>query len=195
MPYSFEKQARKSAQAFLRKIEKNVVDPSITLTAEQITKDLSDTFDKCIDDFYMYETRRYYRHEVGRGTGTGWNLYLANQFRVNYSGKNAKSIHFGWNGNDMATYKSLSKGGTVSRDHVLDSVMNGIRFNGDGSNYYPEMTWRLSSPISTEYFGTISGDTPDSIFEQMLNIIYPVQRELSRKNFSMFYKRYKSKNK
>lgn len=193
MSYSSER--KKSMEAFLRKIEKNAVDPAMVLTAEQITKDLSDTFDKCIDDFYMYETRRYYRHETGRGTGTGWNLYLANQFRVNYSGKIATSIHFGWNGNDMATYKSLSKGGNVDREHVLDSVMNGIRFNGDGSSYYPEMSWTLSSPISTEYFGTISGSTPDIIFEQMLNKMFSVQYKLSRKNFNMIYKQYKAKKK
>ena len=193
MSYSSEK--KKSMSAFLRRIEKNAVDPAITLTAEQITKDLSDTFDKCIDDFYMYETRKYYRHEVGRGTGTGWNLYLANQFRVNYFGKIAKSIHFGWNGDDMYLYKSLSKGASVSRDHVLDSVMNGIRFNGDGSNYYPEITWNLSSSINTEYFGTISGNTPDIIFEQILNKMFSVQRELSRKNFSWIYRQYKEKKK
>ena len=195
MPYSLEKQAKKSAEAFLRKIEQNIVEPAITLTAEQIAKDMAITFDKCIDDFYSYETRFYYRHESGRGTGNGINLYRANKFRVNYSGKNAKSIHFGWNGNDMASYRSLSRVGSVDKEHVLDSVMNGIRFNGDGSKYYTEMTWQLSSPIETKYFGTISGDTPNIIFEQMLNNMYSVQRELSSKNFNILYKQYKAKKK
>lgn len=192
MPYSFKKQAEKGAKNYLKKIEK-VVDAAVTLTAEQITKDLSDTFDKCIDDFYLYETTSYYRHEVGKGTGTGWNLYLANRFKVNYSGKNAKSIHFGWSNADrlMGSYKIKNEQQGI--EHVIDSVMNGIRFDGDGSNYYPTMTWTLSSPISTEYFGIIKGGTPNSIFEQILNNMFLVQRKLSRNNFSMLYRQYKTK--
>lgn len=189
MPYSFKKTIEHNQKMFLRKIE-NVVDEAVTLTAEQIVKDLSDTFDKCIDDFYMYETRRYYRHEVGRGTGNGWNLYMANQMKVDYSHGVAKSIHFGWNGNEMAPYKSLKKDEknmVVSTEHVLDSVMRGIRFDGDGSNYYPPMTWQLSSPISTKYFGTISGSTPEIIFEQILDKMYIVQARLAGKNFSYLY--------
>ena len=194
MPYSFEKQAKKSANAYLKKIERKVVDPAITLTAEQIVRDLSNAFDKCIDNFYLYKTTSYYRHEVGVGTGNGINLYRANQFRVNYSGKYAKSIHFGWNGNDMDGYK-LHGVGSVDREHVLDSVMNGIRFDGDGSEYYNRwiMTWELSSPIETKYFGTISGRTPDNIFEQMLDNMFFVQRKLASNNFKELYA--KSKNK
>jgi hypothetical protein len=192
MPYSLKKQTEKSINNFIQKIEP-IVDKAVTLTAEQITQDLVNTFDKCINDFYMYKTTSYYRHETGRGTCDGINLYRANQFRVNYSGGAAKSIHFGWNGNDMASYRKLSKSGRISTDYVLDSVMNGIRFNGDGSEYYPEMTWHLSSPIDTNYFGIINASTPDDVFEQMLKKMNKVQRELAGRNFRILYNTKKKK--
>ena len=191
MPYSFKRQAEHGQKMFLRKIE-SIVDDAVTLTAEQITEDLSNTFDKCIDDFYSYETRSYYRHEVGKGTGTGWNLYLANNFQVNYRGGVATSIHFGWNGNEMLAYRPLN-GKSIDADYVLDRVMEGVRFDGDGSEHYPEIKWRLSSSISTKYFGTLKGATPNSIFNQMIDKMYSVQRNLAKKNFSILYRARKNK--
>ena len=188
MPYSTKRIAEHSAKMFLRKIE-DIVDETVNITAEQIVKDMSQTFDKCIDDFYRYETKSYYRHEVGKGTGTGWNLYLANQFRVNYSGGNAKSIHFGWSNADelMSPYK-IFENSKQGIEHVIDSVMNGVRFDGNGSSRYQRMEWRLSSPITTLYFGTLKGTTPNQIFNQMLNKIEKVQETLASKNFNRLYK-------
>ena len=147
---------------------------ALNYTAEEIYKDAITTFDKCIDQFYVYETQSYYRHEVGRGTRNGINLYRANNTRIDYSGRSINGIYVGWNGKDMSPYKPLSVGKgdnkkivNVSTEHVLDSVMNGIRFNGDGKNngYFPSMKWNLFSPIKTTHFGTLSGETPNKIFD------------------------------
>ena len=190
MPYSLEKQLEKSHEAYMRKMGK-LIDNVITLTAEQIVSDFSKTFDKVIDEFYEYETKRYYRHEVGRGTGTGWNLYLANQMRVDYSGKVATNMHLGWNGNDMAPYKSLyGRKRNVKTEHVLDSVMSGVRFDGTGAKYFPRMEWELTKPIKTKYFGTIEGGTPDAIFDYMIDNIYNVQKKQAKKNFNKLFKKF-----
>ena len=190
-----KKLAELSKKIYIRKIERKFIDPAITLTCEQIIDDLSDVFTKCIDDFYSYETMMYSRHGVGIGTRDGVNLYKANKFKVNYSGKKAKGIHFGWNANDMDGYRELYEFGSVDREHVLDSVMNGIRFDGDGSKRYRKniMTWELSSPIETKYFGTINEKTPDGIFEQMVDNMFIVQQKLASKNFKELYSKSKSK--
>ena len=176
----------KEQEKYLKKVRK-VVDAAITKTAEQIFNDLTQTFDKCIDEFYSRETEYYYRHETGRGTGTGINLYRANQMKIIYNGNTVSRIVGGWNGSDMLPYK-LSGGKVINTEHVVDSVMNGIRFNGDGSFYYPKMTWNIENGIQTNYFGMLTGKTPKQIFDQMLNQMYDVQKRLASLNFRSLYK-------
>ena len=190
MPYGLEKIAEHEKQMYLNKMRTKVVEPAVTLTAEQICDDLVKTFEKCIDDFYSYPTKYYYRHEVGRGTKTGWNLYLANQTQVIYQGDIAQGIIFGWDGTDMLPYH-LSKGKAISAEHVIDSVMDGIRFDGDGKpNKYPEMKWKLKNDIETQYFGTLSGETPNKIFKQMIDNMRNVQKTLANENFLKLYSKY-----
>jgi hypothetical protein len=190
MPYSAEKMLEHHAKKFVNKLLDIAYD-AIDITTEQIAKDLSDTFDKCIDDFYSYETEYYYRHEIGKGTGTGWNLYLANEFGVAYSGSSTLGIYCGWEGEgNMSPYRDWrdrnGKDQPISVDHVLDSVMNGIRFNGDGT--FPAMEWRLKNPIRTTYFGTIKASTPDQVFDVIMDSMYKVRRNLTYRNFMNLYR-------
>lgn len=177
MPYSSATFLKKAKEEYTRSVTKEIIKTArkaVDETGEILYKELFQTFDKCIDKFYEYETRRYYRHETGRGTGTGMNLYRASQFRINYdSNDHVKSIHVGWNANDMAPYKSWKdKDGElhpVNADYVLKNVMKGIRGLEDeyadrGFGSYNNH-WSVDS-LSTKYFGTLSG-TPDKIFDDI----------------------------
>lgn len=177
MPYSSATFLKKAKEKYTRNVTKEIIKTArkaVDETGEILYKELFQTFDKCIDKFYEYETRRYFRHETGRGTGTGMNLYRASQFRINYdSDDHVKSIHVGWNANDMAPYESWKdKDGElhpVNADYVLKRVMSGIRGLEDeyadrGFGSY-DNHWSVDS-LSTKYFGTLSG-TPDKIFDDI----------------------------
>lgn len=179
MPYSKNILKRKQIEKLTKKITDEIVEDLknvLDKTATELCKDMSEIFDKCIDEFYKYETRSYYRHDTGRGTGTGMNLYRANQFRVKYDSDNhAKSIHIGWNANDMTPYKSWKdKDGNyhpVSATYVLNNTMRGIRGLEDeyvNSGYAPyDNHWTVNDlKTRRNYFGTLSG-TPDEIFENV----------------------------
>lgn len=193
MPYGKSKTEEHAKQMYLKKLKEKVVEPAVTLTAEQICDDLIKTFEKCIDEFYKYETKSYYRHEVGRGTGTGWNLYLANQTEIIYNGDVVKYIVCGWDGTEMLPYfLSNGKGNKkpVNTEHVLDSVMNGVRFNGDGTSKYYKMKWEIENGIETQYFGTLDGKTPKKIFTQIMDEMFNVQKTLAKQNFWLLYPKY-----
>ena len=190
MPYGKSKTEEHEKQMYLKKIRTKVVEPAVTLTAEQICDDLIKTFEKCIDEFYKYKTKSYYRHEVGRGTKSGWNLYLANQMEVVYKGNVVNYMILGWDGTEMLPY-FLSKGKPVSTEHVLDSVMKGVRFDGDGTSKYPKMEWEIENGIETQYFGTLNGKTPKEIFfVQIIDKMYNVQKTLAKQNFWLMYSKY-----
>jgi len=176
MPYSESTLMKKTKEKMTKKITEVVVEElknALDKTATELCKDMSEIFDKCIDRFYEYETQKYYRHETGRGTGTGMNLYRANQFRLNYgSDGHIKSVHIGWNSDKMEPYKSWkdAEGNShpVSTSYVLNNVMNGIRGLEDeymvkGFALYPNH-WTVDGlKTKKNYFGTLSG-TPNEIF-------------------------------
>ena len=182
-----DKAIAEEKKKYMREIRKTVK-KATSKTLEQIRKDFMETYDKCIDDFYRYKTTSYYRHETGVGTGTGINLYRGLYEDISYSQGYIKDMVLGWGNDDgeMRGYK-LAKKQFVDPDYVLDQVMNGIRFNGDGSDYYKEMTWELSGTIETQYFGVLYGKTPVQIFDQMMSKMYMVQRRLVNKNFKMLF--------
>jgi hypothetical protein len=179
MPRSQKALLDKTKKQLTKKITEQVVEDlktALDKTANELCKDMSEIFDKCIDKFYEYETRKYYRHETGRGTGTGMNLYRANQFKLNYgSDGHVKSIHMGWNANDMAPYKSWKdREGNyhpVGADYVLRNVMNGIRGLEDDyiENGFASYNnhWTVNNlKTKRNYFGELSG-TPNEIFKNV----------------------------
>lgn len=139
-------------------------------TLEEICQEGAKMFDKCIDQFYEYQTRSYYRHEVGRGTGTGWNLYLANRFKKVYHKGRVVGFTSGWDATDMMPYKSWrDRNGNyhpISTEYVLNNVMNGIRGLEDEyvNRGYGTYDNHWSATINSSLFGTLSG-TPEEIFK------------------------------
>jgi hypothetical protein len=179
MPYSKNTLQRKRIDKLVEKITPQVVEKlkgALDKTASELCKDMSQIFDKCIDKFYEYETRSYYRHETGRGTGTGMNLYRANQFKLKYgSDGHVKSVHIGWNANDMSPYKSWKDRygdyHSVSAAYVLENTMKGIRGLEDEymhGCYAPyDNHWTIDNlKTKRNYFGTLSG-TPNEIFDNV----------------------------
>ena len=181
MPYSESTLGKKAKEKLTEKIKEEVYEElktALDKTAEELCKEMAFIFDECIKKFYEYETRSYYRHETGRGTGTGINLYRANQFRLNYGlDRHVKSVHMGWNANDMSPYHPWKdrEGNyhTVEASYVLENTMNGIRGLEDeyvNSGYAPyDNHWSVDN-ITTKanHFGTLSG-TPNEIFENIEN--------------------------
>ena len=198
MPYSEATLLRQAKEKYIKKVTKEIVTTAkkaLDTTAEELYKETFQIFDKCIDQFYAYETRRYYRHETGRGTGTGMNLYRASQFRLQYDSEgHAKSLHIGWNANDMAPYKSWKdKNGNyhhVSADYVLNNVMNGIRGLEDEyveNGFAPYNNhWSVNNlETKNKYFGTLSG-TPNEIFSDIEKQWKSVSRGLFQKYFNNY---------
>lgn len=173
MPYSLDKQLEHRKKMWIKANTKQFViaaKEAASRALEEVCQEGSKIFDQCIDQFYMYETLSYYRHEVGRGTGTGWNLYLANGFKKKYHDGYVVSFTSGWDSTDMAPYKSWKdRDGSyhpVTTRYVLNNVMNGIRgledeYVGNGFGTY-DNHWTAS--ISSSLFGNLEG-TPEQIFQ------------------------------
>lgn len=127
---------------------------------DDLWKDLHLLFDKCIDQYYKYTTRRYYRHDVGRGTGTGSNLYRA--IDEKYSGY---TLRLKISSSDMAGYKPYKdKEGSehsVDAGYVLNNVMSGIRGLPYSASRYGGDSMSWSASVSTNLFGNLSGTIND----------------------------------
>ena len=185
MPYSKQKQFEKRKQKLIDKYVEKYYDAAIGAidkTAKELVNEASRIFDNCIDQFYLYETKRYYRHETGRGTGTGINLYRANQMYLNYKNGEIVGFHIGWNANDMASYKH------VGAEYVLDNVMKGIRGLEDEymRNSFSTYDNHWSATVETKYFGTLSG-TPNQIFDvfdsQWKAVSYDINKKYRKEAF------------
>lgn len=182
MPRSYKsKWVKKNTKLFVEAAK-----DAASQTLEDIYKEGSKMFDQCIDKFYEYETRYYYRHETGRGTGTGWNLYLANGFKKIYQNGRVVGFTSGWDSTAMLPYKSWKdRNGNyhpVATEYVLNNVMKGIRgledeYVGRGYGTY-DNHW--SASINSPLFGELSG-TPEEIFEKFDNTWRDVAKELNRK--------------
>ena len=198
MPYSASKLLKKKQEKYQNKIIQSLTEicyTAIDLTAEELHKEAWKIFDQCMDKFYRYKTTSYYRHDTGRGTRTGMNLYRASQFRINYgSDGHVSSVHIGWNDSDMKPYKPWKDINgqihQVDKDYVLHNVMSGIR--GLEDEYMPngfapyDNHW--SAKVSTTHFGILEG-TPNDIFDMYEYKYKNVARKLFRKHFQTVYKR------
>ena len=200
MPYSASKIIEKKTEKHIDKVIKSITETcynALDLTAQDLYKEAYRIFDECIDQFYKYKTRSYHRHETGKGTRTGINLYRASQFKLNYGAdEHVFSFYFGWNGDDMDSYKPWKdRDGNihpVDKEYVLDNVMSGIRGLEDEymlKGFAPyDNHW--SAKINSRYFGNMTG-TPDDIFDIFESQWDNVSRELFRKHFIALYKPFK----
>lgn len=195
MPYSISKKLEHKKKMFINNIGQKFYDAatdSLEKTVKDLYKEGSNIFDNCITQFYNYETQKYYRHETGRGTRTGMNLYRANQCRVIYKHGMIVGFHIGWDATDMAPYSSWKDrdGGVhpVSASYVLDNVMNGIR--GLEDEYmvhgFREYDNHWTTNITSKYFGSLYG-TPNQIFDEFdlkwRDVAYSLNRKYRREAF------------
>lgn len=114
-------------------IDKNAFLSEILSEAKQIEKIASETAAKqtqdilikaytdIIDQYYLYKTTSYYRHRTGIGTGTGKNLYKSNRIALLSSNDRTIGLKLEIDASEMEGYPRISK------DIVLDNVLNGIR--------------------------------------------------------------------
>lgn len=132
---------------------------------DDLWKDLHLMFDKCIDQYYKYRTRRYYRHDTGIGTGTGMNLYRA----INEK-RGSDSFEIWFDSSDMAGYKPYKDAEEnlhpVDTEFVLNNVMSGIRGLPYPMSRYGGDSMEWTASVSTNLFGNLSG----TIYEIIENI-------------------------
>lgn len=137
-----------------------------TYAAEMVKMEYSKAFDEIIRQYYLYKTTSYYRHEVGVGTGTGVNLYRANNISLEYDNGYASGLVLDINADDMDGYYGYSK------NKVLDNVLKGIRgvefagssLNGKFMFFHDEFEAKDVSFYGIKYSGT-----PIEIFQQIKN--------------------------
>lgn len=111
-------------------------------------------YDQIIDQYYTYVTQYYYRHDVGKGTGNGLNLYRASDMHMDIGGgKFNDDFVFGLNENDMEGYKYSTP------EQVLENVMSGWRREVGGIT-----TFRAKD---VEVCGMYFSGTPYEILEQI----------------------------
>ena len=158
-------------------------------TLEEVCKEGAKIFDQCINQFYLYETQSYYRHVTGRGTKTGWNLYLANGFKAIYQDDRVVSFTSGWDSTDMLPYRSWKdkdkESHPVSTEYVLNNVMSGIRGLEDkyvNHGYAPRKPYdnHWTAEINSYLFGELSG-TPKEIFKKFDDTWKDVATTLNKK--------------
>lgn len=114
----FDDYLEKSLKIFEEEAE-DLWNKSINDTFEDLYNEAVGLYDSLIEKYYKYETKSYYRHHVGIGTGTGENLYYGKQIELKTGESPELSINF--SGEDMDGYKHNST------DEVLSMVMHGIR--------------------------------------------------------------------
>lgn len=129
-------------------------------------------YDSFIEQYYLYETKSYYRHYVGVGTGTGENLYYGKQF--NYVPGLHPSLTIEFSGDDMASYKK------ASTMHVLSLVMKGIRGIPSNKGWWRYWTgeyicdyFQINGTMETAFnvFEMIFDDMVDELFYKKLNAL------------------------
>jgi len=194
MPHSTKKLLEKEIEKQAQKAKNDFIKIAIEAkkrTFTELSKDVSKIFDDCIDQFYRYETRSYYRHETGIGSGTGINLYRANQIQHITNGIR-DTLEIGWSGDDMAPYGSWrDKDGdihSVDRDYVMDNVAKGIR--GLEDKYmvkgFAPYNNHWSANVHSEHFGNLKG-TMNSIFNTVAKKWNNISGEVFTRNFMLLY--------
>lgn len=126
----------KAVREFLREIQEEVEKEFLeeatqyygaifTGVIEDLVEELEAIYEKNIDRFYNYKTKRYVRYGQSRpGTRSGIALYGGMRFNVEYSGGIVSGMTFSGSGDFMPS------GAHSDNDDVLTSVMEGHRFPG-----------------------------------------------------------------
>ena len=86
-------------------------------TIQELYEEAVNLYDSLIEQYYKYETKSYYRHNAGVGTGWGDNLYYGKDFYID----NNFDLNIEFNGKNMEKYKN------DTRDEVLSIVKAGFR--------------------------------------------------------------------
>lgn len=145
-----EEQLIKDIVKSIEKACKNQLDHADNTLKHEFEK----LYDQIIDQYYTYVTQYYYRHEVGKGTGNGLNLYRASDMHMDIGGgKFDDDFVFGLNENDMDGYKYSTP------EQVLENVMSGWRREVGGIT-----TFRAKD---VEFCGRYFSGTPYEILEQI----------------------------
>ena len=195
-----------SSNTKVKKAKVNIVNAISELCFDALDNAVIDVYNEtyeifryCIDQFYLYETKSYYRHKTGRGTGEGENLYQASDFRLVKGGNgHIAGAYLGWHSGNMSPYKpwkdKKGKYHTVSTDYVLGLVMNGIRGLDDdyvdhGYASY-DNHWSISNfTTARNLFGDLKG-TPNQIFDKIEANIVDVTVDQFKKHLDFKLKQY-----
>lgn len=143
---------KKSLEAKIMKEAAAMAAEIVDITLEKAVKDIRFMYEEYIDKYYAYSTRYYYRHDTGRGSGTGMNLYRADMIKYD---KAAGKVVVKISGEEMSPYKK------VSTDHVLGMVIDGWRPMGtkEGKEFN-KTSW--SGSYSSDYYDS-SGILRDAL--------------------------------
>lgn len=176
----------------------NAICDTIVNTVEEITFDLKEIYRQCIEQYYLYKTTSYYRHVVGKGTGTGVNLYLSDNIHIVYKSFGGRRIpsklRFSINSDGMEGYRRYNSGGVkkeVDKEAVLDYVLAGHRGvdSDDGRFGNTSSDWYAHNVVS-DYFGILSG-APNEIFDQCFDSFDDILLERTQINLEKAKKKYK----
>ena len=186
MPYSNKKLLEKAIDKYAEAVKENFVQTALKakhMTFVDLHKEVSLIFDRCIDQYYLYKTTSYYRHETGIGTRNGINLYRANQMQHIKNGIHDMLV-LGWDGSDMAAYRS-----GINPDYVMDNVAKGIRGVDDEYMKYAYAPYdnHWSATIQSKYFGNLQG-TMNDIFDEIERQWNDVSGNVFTQHFLSLYK-------
>ena len=178
MAIKIEIDEKKLAQQIMNSIEKQCRN-QLLYADGVINNEFEKLYEQIIDQYYSYVTQYYYRHDVGKGTGNGVNLYRAsNMHMVNGSGKFDDDFIFGLDNSELHTKKYKT-----TAEQVLENVMNGwrrtshdytgwysgtateeIKTDKNGNPYYVS-----KFTANVEFCGLHFSGTPNEIIEQIQN--------------------------
>lgn len=167
-----------NAEVLIKDIQKEMlqIERRVSKVAAEKTKTtLAKAYDDIIDQYYLYKTTSYYRHETGIGTGTGSNLYQSNNISLYPTNVGENDRYNGLildiSADDMMGYYGYSK------NKVLDNVLNGIRGVPGGFSWLMnKKTYRMMSMIQreTSFSASIKVEnesfkgTPNQIFDSLI---------------------------
>lgn len=144
---------------------------------KMLTHEFEKLYDQIIDQYYTYVTQYYYRHDVGKGTGNGVNLYRASNMHMAIGGgKLDDDFIFGLDDSKLDTKRY-----NTTAEQVLENVMDGWRrtshdYTGwySGNTNEEVKTDKNGNPYyvskftaKVEFCGIYFSGTPDEILEQI----------------------------
>ena len=147
-----------------------VYEPSVKVARDTVQQHFKSVYDRMIDQYYEYVTVSYYRHVVGKGTGTGNNLYRP--FEAAFRGSYDESRYFYYLSPDRLesylnpyqkknikeiseTRKQKKQTPLPQKEAIYSYIMNGGRTMLNDPQGTRPHSWRPN--FTDEYFGTIKG--------------------------------------